>query len=102
MLLLYKAYYKGVQFFPPSGRNPPTYNPTSTVGRKAFGGHNMAFFKSTLARGTVPPSAPNPPTYNPSISGRAFAGHHFMAHLQESLKKGPVTPSEPNPGTHIR
>ena len=107
MALFKSSLKKGL--VPPSGPNPPTHIPSSsttnsgthnipasTISGRAFRGHNMALFKSSLARGTVPPSAPNPPTHNPAISGRAFVGH-----LQESLQKGPVTPSKPNPGTQI-
>ena len=107
MALFKSSLKKGL--VPPSGPNPPTHIPSSsttnsgthnipasTISGRAFRGHNMALFKSSLARGTVPPSAPNPPTHNPTISGRAFVGH-----LQESLQKGPVTPSKPNPGTQI-
>ena len=100
---------------PPSGPNPPTHHPASTIGQKAFGGHSMAPFKSSLPRGPVPPSGPNPPTHNPAsstsnsgthnipvstINQKAFGGHN-MAPFKTSLAKGTVPRSEPNPPTYI-
>jgi hypothetical protein len=41
--------------------NPGTHIPASTLGQKAFAGHNMAHLLSSLQRGPVPPKdQPNP------------------------------------------
>jgi hypothetical protein len=89
-------------YVPPSGPNSGTYIPASTLGQKAFAGHNFAPLMRSLQRGSVPPSVPNPGTHIPAskLGQKAFAGHN-MVHLLRSLKKGPVPPLAPNSGTHI-
>lgn len=63
----------------PFGPNPPTHISASSttilgthnipvliINQKAFGGHNMTLFKTSLVKGIVPLSGPNPPSYIPS------------------------------------
>jgi hypothetical protein len=89
-------------YVPPSEPNPGTYISASTLGQKAFAGHNFSPLMGSLQKGSVPPSVPNPGTHIPAskLGQKAFAGHN-MAHLLSSLQKGSVPPSAPNPGTHI-
>jgi hypothetical protein len=48
-------------YVPPSAPNPSTnYIPASTIGQRAFAGHNMSPLLGSLQKGIVPPSAPNP------------------------------------------
>jgi hypothetical protein len=61
---------------PPSAPNPPTYIPASTLGQRAFVGHNL--LGSILQKGPVPPSAPNP--------GTKEQNHPFLWGVQ-SLRK---------------
>ncbi|KAE7997777.1 hypothetical protein FH972_002381 [Carpinus fangiana] len=80
----------------PSAPNPGTHIPASTLGQRAFVGHNL--LGSVLQKGPVPPSAPNPGTHIPAsmVGQRALAGQNMVPSLLSSLRSS-VPPSGPNP-----